>query len=86
MIQTIEQAPTVNVDHYSWEMSDEQLRAAWLLLFGSDPVPLTTLADDEDNFRLAQTLAARKLLERTHSFEHIVDFYTIKRPESDGNS
>lgn len=85
MIHSIEQAPTVNVDHYSWDMSDEQLRAAWVLLFGSEAVSLMKLVEDEDNFRLAQTLAARKLLEPTHSFTHVAEFYKLKS-ESDGNN
>lgn len=78
MIHSIEQAPTVNVDHYSWDMSDEQLRAAWLLLFGSEAVSLMKLVENEDNFRLAQTLAARKLLQSTHSYAHVSDFYRLK--------
>lgn len=86
MIRSIEQAATVNVDHYSWDMSDEQLRAAWLLLFGSEAVPLMKLVEEEDNFRLAQTLAARKLLESTHSFTHVAEFYKLKKSEPDGNN
>lgn len=71
--------------HYAQQMTDEQIRAAWLLLFGSDPIAYTRIgADgDEDNWNIAYEAFVRGLVHEEFSHNAFAHFYKLK---NNGNS
>lgn len=57
-------AEHMQTEHYATDMTDEQLRSAWLLLFGSDPISFIAIGarNDDDDFRIAYEAFKRGLL------------------------
>lgn len=74
-------AKTIHNDHYAHSMTDEQIRSAWLLLFGSDPISFTAIGarNDDDDWRIAYEAYSRGLLHEDSNFNTYSYTYTLKK-------
>lgn len=74
-------AKTLNAGHYSNNMTDEQLRAAWLLLFGSEPISFVAIGakGDSDDFRIAYEAYKRGMLDEENNVNTYTRYYTLKK-------
>jgi hypothetical protein len=79
-----EDVRTIVVDHYAQDMTDEQLKAAWILVYGDRPVTFSEIkqkwAEDEtgDDMRVAQETHLRNLLLTQHDFASYANIYILK--------
>jgi glycerol uptake facilitator-like aquaporin len=66
--------------HYARSMTDEQLRSAWLILFGSGTVPFIKIVEDKDkdNIEIARECYKRGLAERGYGTEYDCAMYKLK--------
>lgn len=82
--ERFEDIHVVVVDHFARDMTDEQLKAAWLLAYGNRPVSFFELkqkwAQDEtgDDLRVAQETHMRGLLLSQYDFSSINTIYVLK--------
>lgn len=74
-------AKTLGADHYANSMTDEQLRSAWLLLFGSDPISFIAIGarNDDDDFRIAYEAFKRGLLHEENNINSYSRYYALKK-------
>lgn len=74
-------AKTIHNKHYAHAMTDEQIRAAWLLLFGSEPISFTAIGarNDDDDWRIAYEAYSRGLLHEDNNFNTYTYTYTLKK-------
>ena len=76
--------PTVVMGHYARDMTNDQLKAAWVLVYGDRPVTFEEIkrkwAEDEtgDDMRVAQETHLRGLLLSQHDFASFTDIYVLK--------
>ena len=79
-----EDVKTIVYLHYAQDMTDEQLKAAWILVYGGRPVTFHEIkqkwALDEigDDMRVAQETHLRGLLLSQHDFASDNDIYILK--------
>ena len=79
-----EDVKTILHPHYAQDMTDEQLKAAWILVYGDRPVTFNEIkqkwALDEigDDMRVAQETHLRGLLLSQHDFASIYNIYILK--------
>jgi len=72
------------VDHFARDMTNDQLKAAWILAYGDRPITFYELKrrweTDEtgDDMRVAQETHLRGLLLSQHDFSSITDIYVLK--------
>jgi len=74
-------AKTLDADHYANSMTDEQIRAAWLLLFGSEFVSFVAIGarNDDDDFRIAYEAYKRGLLHEENNINTYNRYYILKK-------
>ena len=74
-------AKTLDASHYSSNMTDEQLRAAWLLLFGSEPISFVAIGakGDSDDFRIAYEAYKRGMIDEENNINTYTRYYTLKK-------
>jgi hypothetical protein len=67
--------------HYASDMTDDQLRAAWLLLFGSEFISFVAIGarNDDDDFRIAYEAYKRGLLHEENSINTYTRQYALKK-------
>lgn len=67
--------------HFASDMTDEQLKAAWLLLFGSDPISFIAIGarNDDDDFRIAYEAFKRGLLHEENNINSYSRYYALKK-------
>lgn len=67
-------------DHFSRGMTADQLKAAWLIVFGSRPVTFMELrtAEDPDIFYIGQELYRRMMLLEQKDFTAFTNIYVLK--------
>jgi hypothetical protein len=82
MAVRFEEIATMVFPHYASDMTDDQLRAAWLLVYGEAPVTFVSIRDkwydDVDTMRVAQETHARGLLISQADFASFSDIYVLK--------
>jgi len=72
------------VPHFAQDMTDEQLKAAWLLVYGDRPITFHEIkqkwSEDEtgDTMRVAQEAHMRNLLLTQHDFNSYTNIYVLK--------
>jgi hypothetical protein len=75
---------TVVHGHYARDMTNDQLKAAWILVYGDRPISFHELkqkwSEDEtgDTMRVAQETHMRGLLRSEHNFDNISNIYILK--------
>jgi len=74
-------AEHMQTEHYAIDMTDEQLRSAWLLLFGSDPISFNAIGErsDGDDFRIAYEAYRRGLLHEENNINSYSRYYVLKK-------
>lgn len=83
-MQSFEEIPTVVMGHYARDMTNDQLKAAWVLVYGDRPISFHELkekwAEDEtgDTMRVAQETHLRELLLGQHDFSSYSTIYILK--------
>jgi hypothetical protein len=79
-----EDVKTIVYPHYAQDMTDEQLKAAWILVYGDRPVTFSEIkqkwAEDEtgDDMRVAQETHDRGMLLTQHDFASYANIYILK--------
>lgn len=79
-----EEIPTVQIGHFSRAMTNDQLKAAWLLVYGNSPITFLALRRkwkmDEigDDMRVAQETHARGLLLSESDINSYTQVYVLK--------
>jgi hypothetical protein len=83
-IERFEELPTVVIDHFARDMTDDQLKAAWLLEYGDRPISFYELTnkwqrnESDDAMRIAQETHRRGLLLGQHDFSFSSTIYILK--------
>ncbi len=79
-----EDLPFIVQGHYARDMTSDQLKAAWLLVYGDRPITFHEIKEkwkeDEtgDTMRVAQETHLRGLLLSQHDFATINNIYVLK--------
>jgi hypothetical protein len=84
LAERFEEIRLIFVDHFARDMTNDQLKAAWILAYGDRPISFYELkrrwAQDEtgDDMRVAQETHFRGLLLSQYDFASITDIYVLK--------
>jgi hypothetical protein len=82
--EKFEDIQTIVINHFARDMTDDQLKASWILVYGDRPISFHEIkqkwAEDEtgDTMRVAQETHRRGLLLSQHDFNSINNIYILK--------
>lgn len=72
------------IDHFACDMTNDQLKAAWILTYGDRPISFFELKrewerdETGDDLRVAQETHSRGLLLAQHDFSNVSNIYILK--------
>ena len=84
LAERFEDIRIVLIEHFACDMTDEQLKAAWILTYGDRPISFYELKrkwerdETGDDMRVAQETHMRGLLLSQHDFSSLTEIYILK--------